>query len=528
MKNRGLSTTVCLILCFCLLTARLAKLQFGAKQVNQSGAKRSVTLSQTYGNIYGRNLKRLTNTKEKTLVCAVPQPKLMLALERSKSYTQFTEALEKGEFYYGELADTSFFDNFEGAQRVKVYDRYSDNTAFHILGYRDSSGDGVDGVEFYFDNIIKANKGTLEAIYTADALGHILISEPIEIRNTDYNCNSGIVLTIDYTIQKVVESCLKKSDITKGAVVVLDAKSGDILASASVPSVNRTTLSNHLDDENSPFLNRAFCAYPVGSVFKVVTAAAALESGVALENYYCNGSIEKNGNIFHCNNTGGHGEMALKKALAYSCNPYFIELGTRVGAEQLTQTAKELGFGEKTDLGNGYEAKSGSLPRLYELSSEAAVGNFAFGQGSLTATPLQIALCYATILNGGNFHPARLIAGEMDFGEFKEYPKRNGSRVLSESTCDTIKSGLKNALTDGTAEGAYSTLYEGYGKTATAQSGAYDDKGNELYCTWFAGGFSDGKSLYSVCILKENGISGSIDGAPLFKTIAEGIISRNP
>ncbi|MBQ5884614.1 MAG: hypothetical protein IIW72_08805, partial [Clostridia bacterium] len=210
------------------------------------------------------------------------------------------------------------------------------------------------GIEKHYNSILAKASGSLTLKYHCDALGRVLNGEAVEVNNDNYNDNTGIVLTIDKAIQKILEEALINYNIDVGGGVVLHADTSEILACASTPIIDRKNLDASLKNENSPFINRAFSGYAVGSVFKIVTAAAALENNNGSLIYECTGSITKSDNIFNCNKLDGHKEMDLENAITYSCNPYFIELACNVGSENLIETAKKLGFNKKTDFGNGY------------------------------------------------------------------------------------------------------------------------------------------------------------------------------
>jgi penicillin-binding protein 2 len=380
------------------------------------------------------------------------------------------------------------------------------------------------GIEKYYDTFLSSKSGSLSLKYHCDALGRVLNGEPTEVYNDNYNSNSGIVLTIDKDIQKILENALINHNISVGCGIVLDTKTSEILACASLPEIDRSNLEETLKNENSPFINRAFSAYSVGSVFKIVTAASALENTKENLIYKCNGSIIKSDNMFNCNKKDGHGQMDLKSALTYSCNPFFIELACNVGGENLLKTANSLGFNQSTNFGNGYFTDKGNLPKPEELNSDASIGNLGFGQGSLLATPLQIANCYATIANGGYYNQPTLINGFIDEAEiFSDIKKQTSKRVLKTETCDILKEYLLNVVVTGTGKPAFTSLFLSCGKTATAESGQYDKNGAEISHSWYVGFFPYENPQYVICIMKENGISGSSDCAPVFKEVAEGI-----
>ena len=183
-----------------------------------------------------------------------------------------------------------------------------------------------------------------------------------------------------------------------------------------------------------------------------------------------------------------------------------------------------MGFNQSTNFGNGYFTDKGNLPKPEELNSDASIGNLGFGQGSLLATPLQIANCYATIANGGYYNQPTLINGFIDKAEiFSDIKKQTSKRVLKTETCDILKEYLLNVVVTGTGKPAFTSLFLSCGKTATAESGQYDKNGAEISHSWYVGFFPYENPQYVICIMKENGISGSSDCAPVFKEVAENI-----
>jgi penicillin-binding protein 2 len=228
--------------------------------------------------------------------------------------------------------------------------------------------------------------------------------------------------------------------------------------------------------------------------------------------------------VFYCNKREGHGIVNFKTALSQSCNTYFIDIGTKTSGKSLLNTATKFGFGKEIEIGNGFFTDSGILPESDELNSDAAVGNFSFGQGKLTATPLQIAAFYSVIANNGIYNKPYIYNGFTDSeGKYTQIQQHNSIKILSKTTCQIVSEALLETTLNGTGKSAYSSLFTSATKTATAQSGTYDDKGNEIKYSWFVGFFPYENPEYVICIMKENGNSGGIDGAPVFKEISENI-----
>lgn len=157
-----------------------------------------------------------------------------------------------------------------------------------------------------------------------------------------------------------------------------------------MPGYDPDNLAASLDAPDSPFLNRVLECYTVGSVFKPVLAAAALEQGTFPE-YECTGAAVIDGQIFRCAADVPHGQIGLEEALEKSCNGYFVRLGQQLGAENLLQAAQRFGFGQEISLAGDLHAASGNLPDAAELAQSGQLANFSFGQGSLLASPVQIA-----------------------------------------------------------------------------------------------------------------------------------------
>lgn len=525
MKKRVISFLLSINLLITLLCTRLWSITTEPQSASVLSGVRVKDIDYARGMIYDRNLTPLVNNAYTRKLLIKPTTNALNVL-KATGYDNNT--LMKAANGYLVIADSDKATQINTAD-IKVteaFDRYGDNTLLHIIGYTDLNNNGVCGIEACFDEYLKSCGGTLSVAYNADATGRVLLSEDIEIRNNGYYDKDGIVLTIDKRIQEITENALKNNDITKGAAVVIDVSGGEILACASVPVYDRSNLSEYLERSDSPFINRAFTAYPLGSVFKVITSAAAMENGITPPDYYCTGSIVKSNTRFNCNNTNGHGYTDFKTAIIKSCNPYFIELGVQTGGEAILTTAKKLGLGTSIDLGNGLRTSAGILPEKEDLNSQAATGNFAFGQGKLTSTPLHIASLMTTLANDGYIKELKLVAGFTDKkGNFTPNLEGKSKQALKKETCDILKEAMKETVINGTGKSAFSSLYTCCAKSATAQSGQFNPDGTEIMYCWFAGFLPADNPEYVVCIMKENGSSGGQDCGPVFKEIAEQIIA---
>ena len=317
---------------------------------------------------------------------------------------------------------------------------------------------------------------------------------------------------------------LDEYNVQQGCAVVVDAKTGAIRATASRPTYDPYRISDYLDSESSPLLNRALESFAVGSIFKVAVASCALENGLCDFQYTCTGSCNVKNVKFGCSGNTAHGKVNLQKALEVSCNTYFINLGQKLGSEKLVETASLLGFGQVHKLAEGIFSESGVLPTVDELSNPAALANFSFGQGSFTATPLQIAQMLCAVANGGKYCEPYLVESVTDrFSVENKQKKKYPIVAISEETSETLLKMLTSVVENGNASPARPERFSAAGKPATAQTGIYDRNGNEICNTWFGGCFPAKNPQYVAVIMKQGGSSGAYDCAPIFKKIADSI-----
>ena len=409
---------------------------------------------------------------------------------------------------------------------LKKYVRYSaSQPAVHLLGYINGDGEGVSGLEKAFNNFLVSDT-ELYASFPCDASGRVIHGAEI-ITDSEYLMpKGGVYLTVDKRIQQIAQEELNASTIKKGAVLVCGTKTGAIKAMASVPVFDPDNVSAYLDDTSSPLVNRAVSSYPVGSVFKVAVAAAALESGIN-ENFTfdCDGQIEVDGTVYRCNNSTAHGKVNMRSALIHSCNGYFIALAQKTGCRSVLEMAKRLGFGEKIYYAENSVASVGKLPDIDSLSVSGNLANFAFGQGEFTANTLQIANMFSCIGNGGEYVNPHVVSHISDKDGNTVYTFKPSAPVKAvERRCaESIKDMLIDVINEGTAKNAKTEGFVCAGKTATAQTGIFNSDKTEKLCTWFGGFFPAEEPEYTVVIIKEDGTTGGADCAPVFRAIAQRI-----
>lgn len=507
----GLFSALCAL--FCAVAGRTAYIGGLSPYPAAATAEsvRSYVLGESRGRIYDINMSSFYRFEEKN-IC--------VTLRRSA---------KTGDSGFAVVDDGKASPESAVSETVTVYEKSDENPlCSHIIGYLDGSGHGVSGIQRAFDSILTDGSGTLTAEYSVNALGQAIPGGGLKIVNNNYASPAGIVLTVDLRIQQIVEDVLKGSDIECGACVVLRPSTGEILATASVPTYDVSSLSQSLGDANKPFLNRALCAYPVGSVFKPFVAAAAASDGADLNaEYDCKGSVRVGDTTYHCYDRRSHGKISLSGAIENSCNCYFIEKGLAASPETLWRVCSDFGFGEKVRLFSNVGSDSGNLPHYGEDEQRGKLANLCFGQGELLATPVQLAAAYGALANGGTYKEPYILKYLVDDGgeKYAEYRSETERTAIDGETCRLINEALYMNLLNGTGKNGKPDVCSGAGKTATAQTGEYDKNGIERLCTWFAGFFPFEEPEYVVVVFNEKGSTASLDCAPVFKEIADRIMT---
>ena len=524
MYKRTLSVFAVLFVVMTGLCFRIISISKSAVQAGNTVSTKSIDLAKLKGTIYDCNLRPLTNSETEIYIAAKPSNKVISILKNvliPEVFDSVQERLLKGKPVA--VKSEKSVDSNKDIRTVYVPKRYGDSSfACHIIGYLDGEGNGVCGIEKAYNDLLSSEIKIPKVRFFTDANGRAMLGEEITVENNGIP-ETGVVLTIDKNIQETVEIALDNSDTVCAAAVVMEIESGAIRACVSRPAFERNNIAAALNDINSPLINRTFLPFSVGSVFKPVVAAAALEKGISTDfKYNCTGNVTYNGVTFNCHKKSGHGVLDMEGALANSCNTYFIALANETGKADIIKTADLFGFGKPTVLAEGLKSASGYLPETEELDSKAALANLSFGQGTLLATPLQICSMMSTIANGGTFVKPYLIEGETDSsGNFiKKENYKEKKRVISETVSYILKDFLRAVVTEGSGKSAESEFVAVSGKTATAQTGKTEN-GEEICNSWFAGFFPSDNPKYAMVIMKENGEGGSVSCAPVFKVIAE-------
>lgn len=526
MLNRLLALVVAFAVGFSLIYIKIALIITDEDMQKRTRSYNSCTIrtKSSYASVYDCSGQLLNNTEKKYYAVVNPDGNAVVtvlpyAADKSEFLSQAASAVP---FLAEVSADCPEYENvclFTGTVR-----NTPEQTAVHIIGY-ESDGQGVCGIEKGYNEFIRSHRSYGSITYEASALGDVLNGGKYEIHPYQ-EVRAGVVTTIDADIQQICEDAGK--NIGKGAIVVMDVYSGEIKAMASFPDFDPTAPENYLDRTDAPFVNRALMPYCVGSIFKLVTCSAALSSGFDEDfTFNCTGSSDVSGQIFNCHKWGGHGDLSMKNAVVESCNTYFIELSSYISPEKLLDTARGFGFGNGAYLCRGIYSEKGCLPTVKQLSVPAEKANFSFGQGFLTATPVQIAVMTSAIANGGNAPRPILVRGTTE--DIERYIPNEKSPVYSKACSPEISAKLKEFMIDTVYKEnsmAVPEMVTAGGKTSTAQTGRFDETGAELLNCWFTGFFPADCPKYAVTVLVEDGYTGNATAGPIFKEIADKIFQK--
>ena len=361
----------------------------------------------------------------------------------------------------------------------------------------------------------------------------------------------NVYLTLDARIQTIAEQALRV--VGRGAAVVVDPNTGNILAMASVPSfdvnqfvpsVSSDDWNKLLKDETDPLTNRAILSYAPGSTFKTVTALSGMLAGKGNNRYTCSGGVWYGNKYMKCWIAalgGSHGNLDVTDAIKFSCNAFFYQYGNATGIDMIDKVGTILGLGQKTGIELTNEAP-GVLPGKEWLAknnprehwSDGLTANTSIGQGDVKASPLQMSLVASTLANGGTCYYPRLVDrvvdrnGEDVIDPDTGKPVAQGPRVrvnlldigLKPDQIEKVRRGMWKVVNDptGTAPKVKLKDVEMAGKTGTAQFWRNGVKDNH---TWFICFAPYDKPKYAICVLLEGAKSGAGTAAPIAARIME-------
>ena len=428
----------------------------------------------------------------------------------------------------------------------------------HVLGYvapvseGETTGDpllelpgfriGKDGIEKFYDLSLRGVGGNSQV--EVDAFGRVIR----ELSRKEGQPGAEVALTLDVKLQKLVSRRLAGES---AAAVVIDVHAGDILALASTPGFDPNAFNKGLSENEwrtllsnprAPLTNKVISGrFSPGSTFKMVVALAALEKGVITpeSSFFCSGSIKLGNAKFHCWRKGGHGTVQLAKGIIQSCDVFFYEVAKRTGIDHIAKMARRLGLGRKVGLDLPNE-QAGLIPnRDWKLETygipwqqgETLIAGI--GQGYILATPMQLAVMTARVVNGGIGVKPRLTAADGESGE-PDIPSGNDLgllpehlRLVREAMVSVVNSPMGTAFKARIKEPGF----EMGGKTGTVQvrriTKAERDKGilkedlpwNQRDHAMFVGFAPASVPRYVVAVVIEHGGGGSKVAAPIARDI---------
>lgn len=357
--------------------------------------------------------------------------------------------------------------------------------ASKVIGFTGGDNQGILGLEARYEKYLKGVEGKILTTTTANG---IEVDKEAE-RRIEPIPGYDLYLTIDTNIQKYAEYLALKVMEEKSAknvkITIMNPQNGEILAMVNVPEFNlnepykynkKIDWSNLKSKEQNKLLNEMWRngvisdTYEPGSTFKIVTATAALEEKVVRveDRFNCPGFKVVEDRKIRCHKVGGHGAQTFKEGIMNSCNPVFIEVGARVGAEKMYKEYRKLGLFDKTGIDVPGEANS-IMHNIKDIKP-VELATMSFGQ-SIQITPLQLLVAASAVVNGGNIvtpHFAKYVK-DKEGNVVKEFKFNIKSGAVSKETSETMKELLEAVVAEGSGKNAYIEGYRVGGKTATSE-----------------------------------------------------------
>lgn len=525
--------------CSIVIIARLFYLQVYASDQYQQLAEdqqlRVTTLTPSRGSIYDRNMTVLAQSADASTIVISPatisddEEKKLIADGLSEildvSRDTILEKANMTESYYQvikrrvEEDDTEKVREFisendvRGISIVEDTKRYYPygNFLAHVLGFTGSDNQGLAGLEAMYDSYLTGTSGRVLSAKNAWGDDMPYTYEEMYEQEDGYS----LVLTVDagvqHFVEKYLEIAIEEYHVESGAVgLVMDVDTGGILALAVKNDYDpndpftifdedtRAEIEEIEDDEEraqaysdaqqAQWRNKAISdTYEPGSVFKSITAASALEEGVVtLEDaFYCGGSLTILDRTIHCDRTTGHGQESFLQGFGNSCNPVFMEVGARLGAENYLKYFEAFGFTEKTGIdlpGEASPVRGVTYHSLNTLSNAVSLAVSSFGQ-SFKVTPIQMATAVCAVVNGGKLVQPHVVDSIIDSegSVVRSYDTEVKRQVISQEVSDTMLSMLEYVVTDGGGKNVKLAGYRIGGKSGTSEKlDLVDEYGNSL------------------------------------------------
>lgn len=383
-----------------------------------------------------------------------------------------------------EIADEIRSLNMDGVMVDEDYKRYYPymQMASKVIGFTGADNQGIVGLEVYYDDILQGITGSIKTLTTSRG---IEIPNAAETRVEPIPGNN-LITSIDVNIQQYTEQLAIQTMELRGAtrvcIIIMNPQNGEIYALADVPEYdlnnpfvwNKATSTDATPTGDQ--LNNMWRCFPIsdtyepGSTFKIITATSAFEAGVlnVSDGFSCPGYRVVGDRRIRCHKTVGHGSQTFREGIMNSCNPVFMDIGARVGADRFYEYMKKLGLFEKT--GVDLPGEAGSIFHKKENVKEVELATMSFGQ-SFQITPLQLMRAASAVVNGGTLVTPHFGVYVTDNNNIivEKLPYNTKAGVVSEITSETMKDLLEDVVTLGTGKNAYVEGYRVGGKTATSE-----------------------------------------------------------
>ncbi len=374
---------------------------------------------------------------------------------------------------------------------VKVdedYKRYYpyDELASRVLGFTGGDNQGIIGLEVKYEEYLKGINGTILTV--TDARG-VELNGVAEDRIEPVP-GETLQVSLDYNIQsycqQAAEKVMEEKQAEAVSILLMNPQNGEIYAMVNVPEFNlnepyelntgadeATLTDEELQDElNQMWRNRCINdTYEPGSVFKIITSSACLEEGVVSldDTFFCPGYRIVEDRKIRCHKVGGHGQETFVQGIQNSCNPVFMDIGLRLGADRFYEYFEEFGLMKLTNIDLPGEA--GTIMHRKEDIGTVELATMTFGQ-SFQVTPVQMAVTVSSIVNGGNRVTPHVGTAVLDRegNVVEEFEYEAESGIVSEETSETMRMLLESVVAEGSGKNAYLEGYSIGGKTATSQT----------------------------------------------------------
>ena len=431
--------------------------------------------------------------------------------------------------------------NLAGVKVDEDFKRYYpyEELASKVLGFTGGDNQGIIGLEVKYEDYLKGENGMI--LSTTDARGVEL--EGIAEDRAEPTAGNTLRISIDYNIQKyaqqMAQKVMEEKQAEKVAIILMNPQNGEIYAMVNWPEFNLnepfelpegTTYDS--EDEKQELLNqmwRTGCindTYEPGSTFKIITSSACLEEGVVDldDTFVCPGYKIVEDRRIRCHKVGGHGAETFVEGVQNSCNPVFMEIGLRLGAERFCDYFEQFGLMEKTGVDLPGEAST-IMHRLEDIG-EVELATMTFGQ-SFQVTPVQMAATVSSLINGGKRVTPHFGVEVLDSESgktLKTFSDKQGRRVISEKTSETMRKILESVVSVGSGKNAYIEGYSIGGKTATSQT--LPRSANKYISSFIGFAPAENPQILGMCVIYDpKGIYyGGTIAAPVVREIFDDVL----